>query len=227
MQVKNIADLELVEVLAELSGIAARDSRCDAIKQSIQNSQLAFQLGKGLLDATAVAIKEIPATVEAIELAELGVVGGPVVAILGGAGIAVVMSVAACEAFNDCSALTKDCCGFPPVVVQGARALMGEIQSSQAAAILQTLFGGDKKEWEPLFKVVKALNGPEDPGLDLAVTYADYILDAAIEYEKQALACCGDDCISAVCQQAARGCLLFTGSFWSGTEGAGLNCRAT
>jgi hypothetical protein len=234
----DIADKQTVEVLTEVSGIATRDAHCEAIKTRIENNRLAFEAAKALLDITAVAIEEIPAVLKAAEMAELAIAGGPAVAIIGGAGMALVMGVAACEAFNTCN-------GFPPVVVEAARMIMGETTSDKAAGMLQTIFGGDKSKWEPLFKALYSLVLPEgvitsltsikkpEPAtpegilISMGVIYGDYIIDAAIDYNKKALDCCGDDCESSVCQQAGRGCLLSTGKFWTATEGAGLNCMAT
>lgn len=48
----------------------------------------------------------------------------------------------------------------------------------------------------------------------MAKAAVESMIDAAIQDNQKALACCGNDCASAACQQAGSGCLKDWNSFW-------------
>lgn len=213
-----------MEVLAELSGrseLVTRDD-CSNMRTSIQNSINDFEIGKGLFDAAASALASYVTFSAAIEAA--GYVSATAFAIEFLAPFAMVYlaTIAFCDAFDNCSFL-------PPSLVGAANAVNGKLDAPAGVAVLagwieQALANGQKLE-----KVMAPLTagaGLLFLGLYGAQVATDIILTNAEKYYEAALKCCGSDCSSAVCQQAARGCLMTHASFFLGTEGNGLNCAA-
>ena len=212
-----------MEVLARLSGssdLVQRDT-CDSMRASISNSLKNFEAGKALFDAAVIALYSYGTLALALQSAGYATVAAANIELLGGFTLVFLMTVAACEAFDDCSF-------FPPSLVSATKNVAGKLHANAGLAAFFNLISKEGSAVNQVTKTLTAGAGVGFLGVIAAEGYVDFILGAAIKYYKSALDCCDGDCESAVCQQASLGCLLGTGEFWRGDEVGekGLNCRA-
>jgi hypothetical protein len=215
------------QVLAELAGsndLMSRDTHCNGIKTSITNSINNFKIGKAAFEASTEAIAGLLTAYQlSSSVLEISFLAAEAFEIIGVMGTGIIMTIAVCEAFG------KACDLFPKAVVESSAAMAGKLNWSAGAALVAKWAQEGYKKGSPFYKAIDAgivLSGALVAGAFTANKYIEIVLDGGITYFQAALECCGDDCASAVCQQAGQACLLNTGAFWGGSPAKGLNCGA-
>lgn len=221
----DVADEVAVEVLAELSeaqysrDLVMRDS-CINLENSIRNAINNFEMAKALFDTAFIALNGGAAIGLFFELAP-GAISAGIIITAAAAVYIMLEAMASCRAFNTCN-------GWPPSLIAVAGSVWGTAGVSSGVSPFLAALAKDQA-WEKWSKLLTDGIKPLQLGLTAANIYGDVILGDAIKYNQAALACCqGSNCASAVCQQAAAGCLLSDGSFWTASliPSGGLNCGA-
>jgi len=196
-----------------------RDS-CTSLENNIKNAINNFETAKSLFDDVFIALNGGAAIGLLFELAP-GAISAGIVITAAAAVYIMLEAIANCRAFNTCN-------GWPPSLIAVAGSLYGTAAvNSGVTPFLAALAKG--QTWEKWTRVLTEGVKPLQLGLTAANIYGDIILGDAIKYNQAALACCqGTNCASAVCQQAAAGCLLSNGAFWTDSliPSGGLNCAA-
>lgn len=181
-------------------------SSCASEKANIQSTINEITAARLAIDAlgTFVAIEGyiVPELIAGTASAGFILPAGAVLALVGGVA-------AACASLNNCP-------GLPPALVAALQGALKYPTTKNGLALLKAI--GVEAEW--LQNNLGSQTGLAAAGV-LGAAVEAMLANAQASYTN-ALACCGNDCSSAVCNQAAAGCLKEWGSALF--TPAGANC---
>lgn len=164
--------------------LMSRDETCTDMQHSIANLLTDFEAAKALFDATASVLASYSTLAVTVEGLGSITTAALTVELTGAVTMGFLAVLAACTAFDTA------CYGFPPALLAMAKSINGKLEANAGVAALLAIVATDGGKLERLLKPFTAGAGLAYVGFVGAETYANFILDAAINYYKGAEKCC-------------------------------------